>query len=517
MRQLENEKLSWARPLPKKKPKEVLDSSLTRAVRALEDPQGEEVTLVCLPSLTFEPEHIKDILGISHYEVRCLWEVLNASKEHVKVVFISSRPIKDYILDDMLNLLANPEKARERIEIVSVDPNDENADLTLVEKAFKNEQVVKQLRKRLKNELAVLRCFVTTQKEKDFAQELGIPFWGMDPALSFYHSKSGNHALFEQADIPRADNEREIKSLRSLKTAIKKLWSRWPYAKRFMFKFDHGVSGNGLALMNLNMDYNEFFDLGIGEKNKYLDQLIASLEFKGKKLTQKEFNSQLSHGAVLERFFEGENKTSPSGQAVIHPDGKVELLSTHEQILASCGVTYLGSQFPAKSSYRNEVENYTYEVAKTLSFNGVIGPVSVDFLVVEEKSKAPSIYAIEINIRQGGTTHPFQTASSLLSGHYNRETGSLEDKDGHHRIYTSYDNLVLNGENGKDIHALRRVLKDEGLVFNKKTKSGFVFHMMSALEEFGKCGYTLIARDQRQRIVLERKLSQALREFSFMA
>jgi hypothetical protein len=155
-------------------------------------------------------------------------------------------------------------------------------------------------------------------------------------------------------------------------------------------------------------------------------------------------------------------------------------------------------------------------VAKTLSFNGVIGPVSVDFLVVEEKRKEPSIYAIEINIRQGGTTHPFQSAKNILAAQYNQETGSLEDPEGDHRIYASYDNLVLNGKNGRDIHVLRRLMQEHGLAYNKQTKSGFIFHMMSALEEFGKCGYTLIARDQRQRISLERKLFKVLQEFSLV-
>jgi hypothetical protein len=516
LRQLENKKLSWSQPLQTQQSRDVLDTNLNRAVRALENSQGEDVTLVCLPSLTFEAEHIKDILGISHYEVRCLWEVLNASKEHVKVIFISSRPISDFILDDMLSNLPNPKMARERVQILSVDPDNTLEGIPLVEKALKNEAALNKLKARLHNELAVLRCFVTTPKEKDFAQKLGVPLWGMDPTLNFYHSKSGNHALFEQADIPRADHEREIKSLRSLKTAIKKLWSRWPDAKRFMFKFDHGVSGNGLALMSFEMNYNDFFDLSIGEKNQYLDQLIHTLEFKGKKLSKKDFVSQISRGAVLERFFEGEKKTSPSGQAVIHPDGNVELLSTHEQILAPCGVTYLGCKFPANSQSRREVENYTLEVAKTLSFNGVIGPVSVDFLVVEEKRKEPSIYAIEINIRQGGTTHPFQSAKNILAAQYNQETGSLEDPEGDHRIYASYDNLVLNGKNGRDIHVLRRLMQEHGLAYNKQTKSGFIFHMMSALEEFGKCGYTLIARDQRQRISLERKLFKVLQEFSLV-
>lgn len=518
MRQFETKNLSSVnnRQLKKQEKPILIEDRLNRAVQALESDHGENVTLVCLPSLTFEPEHIKDILGISHYEMRCLWEVLNASKDHVKVVFICSRPIQESILEDMLSNLPNPQNARERVEVISVDPLNKFKGQTLVDKAMNNQKILNTLKRQFKNELAVLRCFVTTEKEKHFAEELGIPFWGMDPELSFYHSKSGNHALFEQADIPRADHEREIKSLRSLKTAIKKLWSRWPYAKRFMFKFDHGVSGNGLALMDLDVNYNQFFDLSIGEKNKYLDRLIQSLEFKGKKLSKKEFTSHLSQGAVLERFFEGENKTSPSGQAVIHPSGEIELLSTHEQILAPCGVTYLGCKFPANSSYRKEVENYTYEVAQTLSFNGVIGPVSVDYLVVEENGKTPSIYAIEINIRQGGTTHPFQTASRILSASYNQETGSLEDANGHHRVYSSYDNLVLNGKHGRDIQALRDLLKDHGLIFNKKSKSGFVFHMVSALEEFGKCGYTLVARDQRQRATLEGKLFKLLEKFNFI-
>ena len=52
----------------------------------------------------------------------------------------------------------------------------------------------------------------------------------------------------------------------------------------------------------------------------------------------------------------------------------------------------------------------------------MIGRFAVDFVVVREQADAWSPYAIELNLRKGGTTHPFLTLQFLTGGAYDPET-----------------------------------------------------------------------------------------------
>ena len=50
-------------------------------------------------------------------------------------------------------------------------------------------------------------------------------------------------------------------------------------------------------------------------------------------------------------------------------------------------------------------------------------------------------YAIEINLRKGGTTHPFLMLQFLTNGRYDQESGEYILSDGSKRYYFATDNL----------------------------------------------------------------------------
>ena len=89
------------------------------------------------------------------------------------------------------------------------------------------------------------------------------------------------------------------------------------------------------------------------------------------------------------------------------PDGSVELLSTHDQLLGGAsGQKYLGCVFPANAEYAAAIAEPAMVIGRRLAQLGVLGRFAVDFVVVQEKVRWTS-YAIELNLRKGGTTHPF--------------------------------------------------------------------------------------------------------------
>jgi hypothetical protein len=104
-------------------------------------------------------------------------------------------------------------------------------------------------------------------------------------------------------------------------------------------------------------------------------------------------------------------------------------------------------------------------------------------------------YAIELNLRKGGTTHPFLTLQFLTDGVYDPATGAFHAPSGQEKHFVASDHVEsplyrqLTPDDLFDI-AVRR-----GLHFDQSHQTGVVFHMMSALGEHGRTGLTAVADD----------------------
>src|SRR4029453_18186634 len=109
---------------------------------------------------------------------------------------------------------------------------------------------------------------------------------------------------------------------------------------------------------------------------------------------------------------------SPSVQLRVTPLGEVELLSTHDQLLGGpSGQSYLGAKFPADFAYARSISAEARTVGARLAKEGVLGRFAIDFVAVRRDAGGWDVYAIEINLRKGGTTHPFLTLQFLTDGH----------------------------------------------------------------------------------------------------
>ena len=174
----------------------------------------------------------------------------------------------------------------------------------------------------------------------------------------------------------------------------------------------------------------------------------------------------------------------------IAPDGSCEVVSTHDQILGGPDdQVYLGCRFPASAEYRVQIQEFGERVAKVLASKGVIGPFGIDFVVVAGES-GQEIYLSEINLRMGGTTHPFLMTKLATGGSYDPVNGDLvaEDKPKH---YVSTDNLKSGSYVGLLPEQVIEAIDRDGLGFDPATKTGTTLHLLGALEE---------AREARDRL-----------------
>ncbi|MGH3645736.1 MAG: peptide ligase PGM1-related protein, partial [Micromonosporaceae bacterium] len=120
------------------------------------------------------------------------------------------------------------------------------------------------------------------------------------------------------------------------------------------------------------------------------------------------------------------------------------------------------------------------------------------------------VHALEINLRKGGTTHPYAVLRNLVPGRYDAGSGQWCAADGSSRAYYSTDNLVDGAWLGLAPAAAIGAVDDAGLRFDPRTGAGVVLHMLSCLAVDGRCGLTAIGHTPQQAAELYTATREAL-------
>jgi hypothetical protein len=197
-------------------------------------------------------------------------------------------------------------------------------------------------------------------------------------------------------------------------------------------------------------------------------------------------------GGIVEERITGDELRSPSVQLWVTPLGEVQVLSTHDQLLGGpSGQSYLGCRFPADPAYAALITTAAERVGAVLAAEGVLGRFAVDFVTVRQGEEWQA-HAIEVNIRKGGTTHPFLTLQFLTDGRYDPASGTFRTPAGQERHLVATDHLEDPCLKGLRLADLFDVVARSGLHFDPSRQTGVVFHMMSALTTHGRLGMTAI-------------------------
>ena len=206
-------------------------------------------------------------------------------------------------------------------------------------------------------------------------------------------------------------------------------------------------------------------------------------------------------GVVEERVGIGAAEVrSPSVQLRVTPLGNVELLSTHDQMLGGpSGQSYLGCIFPADPGYASAITRDAAKVGALLRDAGVIGRFALDFVVTRaSKTAAWETYAIEINLRKGGTTHPFLTLQFLTGGSYDAESATFTAPNGKRKFLIASDHMESPLYRGYTPDDLFDLVVRRGLHFGQTQQTGIVFHMLSALGSRGRLGLTAVGNSPEE-------------------
>ena len=436
-----------------------------------------ERTVVVVHSISMDvPDQLIPVFPA--YEERFLCLVLSLLRApRSRVVYVTSQPIHPRVADYYFSLvpeLDTPE-ARSRFETVSlVDGRNEPLTRKLLTRPGAIERVGRLIGE---PEVAMIIPFCMTADEVGLAEALQLPIYGSDPALNVLGSKTGSRRLFADEGV-RHPIGLDVRGADDLPEALSEIRARSPSARSVVLKLDLGVSGLGNALLDLDAAERDLRGaIELEDEEIDVDQYLALLD---------------EQGGIGEERIESDDFRSPSVQLRMSPAGQVDIMSTHDQVLGGAnGQTYFGCQFPADPEYAASIAAEALKVGRRLAREGVIGRAGVDFAAVQREGRWEP-FALEINLRCGGTTHPLFALTSLTDGAYQPLAGEWRTRNGEVKHYVATDHLDSDAYRSLTPDDLLDVVDEKGLGWDDEREVGVVLHLVSAIAVAGRIGLTAI-------------------------
>ncbi len=450
-------------------------------------------TLVVLPSMTVDLE--LDFPSQQAYEERMLFMLFLLRQPHKRIIYITSMPVPPIIVDYYLHLLPSVTLSNARKRLFMLSPEDASP-RPLVNKLLERPLFIQKVRALLSDASpAHLVPFLTTDYERELALALDLPMYAADPRFFAFGTKSGARRVFAEEGVQHPLGKSDLHSEAELVEAIVAIRAQKPSIRSLIVKHNDGVSGYGNATLSLN-------DLpapGAPDEKAALQARLPQMRFSMHDIDYAWYLAKFEEkGGIVEERIVGDEIVSPSAQLRISPLGDVELLSTHDQLLGGeDGQVYLGALFPANRAYGPAIMREAKKVGDRFAREGVVGRFALDFMAVRQ-GEAWETYAIEVNLRKGGTTHPFLTLQYLTDGVYQPEEGVYRTLDGIEKYYLVRDTVIDPAYKALTPEAVFDLVSQNRLHYDHASQTGIVLHMVSALGSLGRMGLTAIGNTPEQ-------------------
>jgi len=455
------------------------------------DPQ----TIVVVPSLSLELLEGSGII-VQPYEERYLFLLFLLRQPLARMIYVTSEPIHPSVVDYYLSLVPDVPQSHARRRLFTIAVGD-GSSRPLTAKVLERPRLIERIRSLIPDSRrAHLVPFLTTDLERDLAVHLDIPMYGADPKFFDFGTKSGGRRLFDEEGVSHPLGVEDLHSIDSVVEAVVSMRARKPSIAQVLVKLNEGVSGDGNALVDLG----GLPAPGDAGERVAVEQAVRAMELEAASTTFATYEGALrAGGGIVEERIQGREFTSPSVQMRASPLGELELLSTHDQMLGGkSGQAYLGCVFPANGEYAPLITEEAAKIGRRLVREGVLGRFALDFVAVKDEDDGWSAYAIEINLRKGGTTHPFLTLQYLTDGVYDPEQATFTVPSGKQKFLVASDHVDHPDYRGLTPDDVFDLAVRHGLHYNAQTETGVVFHMLSALTSEGHLGLTAIGDSHDQ-------------------
>jgi hypothetical protein len=442
-----------------------------------------------LPSLEVDRHVLSRHVGLlSACEERAVYLSLALRRKDLRILFVTSEPVQETTLREYLRLLPSGDslEVRRRIEIVS--PNDRSP-RPLGEKLLERPALLERIRGLAgERARAFIAPYAVTDTEREVALRLDLPLYGSSPKFAAYGTKSGARRLFAREGIAHPVGIDQLRDVDTLADAILEMRGRHQSTRAVVIKVDEGILGEGNRIVSLS-------GITKGAGTRAQSEVRRRVQALGES-----YLAEVAAGsAIVEQLISGRTLRSPSVQVRIRPNGSLCEFSTHEQLLGGdTGQTFVGCRFPASAEYACDIVHAGASIAASLAREGAIGRVGVDFVTARQPDGSWRAYAIEINLRDGGTTHTFGTLRLLTRGTYDPQRNEFTTASGGCRHYRATDDLENPAWSGTSIDQVTEAAARQRLRFDPDLEVGAVFHMGRSLAPEGRMGVTAVGASQRE-------------------
>ena len=442
------------------------------------------------------------------FEERFLFLLLLLRQPKLRLIYVTSMPVLPAITEYYLALLPGviPSHAWRRLSMVSIG---DSSARPLSQKLLERPRLLRRIGELIPDRSrSHLVPYNTTSLERDVALALGIPMYGADPRLFAFGTKTGCRRLFAEEGVPHPVGVEDLHTEDDLVAAARQIRAWRPSTSAAIVKLNEGISGRGNALLALD----RLPDPGTAEEHDEMAQRLRGMQFEDPDTSYEAFMTTLSErGGIIEERISGAQLRSPSVQLRVTPAGDVELLSTHDQLLGGpSGQSYLGCRCPADFGYAPAITALAAKIGARLAREGVLGRFALDFVVVQNAAGDWTPYAIEVNLRKGGTTHPFLTLQFLTDGRYDPVTGLFLTPSGREKHLVATDHLESPLLRGLSVEDLFDIVATHDLHFDQSRQVGVVFHMISCLTEHGRVGLTAVGDTPAEAETIRRRAERVL-------
>jgi hypothetical protein len=396
--------------------------------------------------------------------------------ESCELVFVCSVAPSEEVLEYYFSLIPADRRndARARFHLLEVT---DHSSRPVAAKLLDSTEKLAELQAVMAGRPALIEPWNVAAAEMELGKRLGIPINGTSIELWPLGFKSAGRRLLREAGLPVPEGHEDLHSVEQALAAIEEIRSRRPDARGVVIKTDDSGAGDGNRVLR-------FAD--VADPDDFVAELPAW------------YLAELSEGCVVEELITGTSFSSPSVQIDLYPGGQWQVLATHDQVLGGDDdQVYLGCRFPAAEPYAARLGRYANAIAAMLVNRGLIGRVSVDF-AASARGESWDLYALELNLRKGGTTHPYAALRNLVPGHYDVGSARWVAEDGSSRCYESTDNLLADAWRGRSPSTVVAAIDEAGLGFDPLTRVGVLLHMLSGLAIDGRIGLTAIGTSRHQ-------------------
>jgi hypothetical protein len=460
-----------------------IEPRLAAALEANRPDSTTEHVSIALPSYSVS-ETILSHYGdrIPSLEHRYLASLLMPSRiPAVSIVYISTKRPDQAAIDYYPGLLSPERRARTEGRYRIIEWND-GTPRSVAARLVSRPDLIADLRAHIGDRPALIEPWNVTEPEIALAVALGVPINGTRPELRSIGFKGNGRRIFAAAGVPTPLGREDVRTTDDVIAAILAIRAEHPSAPGVVIKHDDSGAGDGNAVIDLAPLADAVDPIA------WLRERVDGLP--------DWYRRDLEQGGVVEERITGTRFTSPSAQADVLPSGEIRVLATHEQVLGGPdGQVYLGCRFPADPAYADVLAAHARAIGEQLAARGALGRFGVDFVAADDGSGAWTIQAIEVNLRKGGTTHPYMALRNLVPGRYDTEAGRwTADADGTTRSYSATDNLLDPAWRGLPVVDVIDAVAAAGIGFDHRTGTGVVLHMLSGLAIDGRIGLTAIER-----------------------